>query len=293
MAKFAKPQKQAGAVMKQLQGTVIKSVRTVSNFEQALTRVAEYCQQMKLPSLQAMTINDVLTYLELRGQIVGQKTLDMERQAIQKMLQHVTGTLPVDKTLPVIKSEHQQVLLSRAYTVPQVELVAGQQKDSNSLATRISHAAGLRAHELLTLAKPTERPADKRPANSSKFSGREGIIYTVQGKGGLKREVLIPESLARELERCRRPAPVTVQDRGINYLSRYQLAGGQPWSNSFSAASNRALNWSRGAHGLRHSYAQERMHELQSLGLTRLSALETVSQEMGHFRPEITETYLR
>lgn len=50
---------------------------------------------------------------------------------------------------------------------------------------------------------------------------------------------------------------------------------------------------STGAHGLRHSYAQERMTELQNRGLSRDAALETVSQEMGHFRPEITETYLR
>jgi hypothetical protein len=35
------------------------------------------------------------------------------------------------------------------------------------------------------------------------------------------------------------------------------------------------------------------MSELQHGGLSRDEALETVSQEMGHFRPEITETYLR
>ena len=39
-------------------------------------------------------------------------------------------------------------------------------------------------------------------------------------------------------------------------------------------------------------FDQERMNELQ-YSLNRESALETVSQEMGHFRPEITETYLR
>ena len=61
---------------------------------------------------------------------------------------------------------------------------------------------------------------------------------------------------------------------------------------SVSAASERALGWSTGAHGLRHSYAQERMAELQA-SLSRDAALTTVSQEMGHFRPEITETYLR
>ena len=46
------------------------------------------------------------------------------------------------------------------------------------------------------------------------------------------------------------------------------------------------------AHGARHAYAQERMRELQRM-LLRAGALETVSQELGHFRPEIAETYLR
>ena len=127
----------------------------------------------------------------------------------------------------------------------------------------------------------------------SKFAGREGVIYTVQGKGGLIREVLIPSPLAERLEHVRLASPVRVTDRGVFYQSQYAIGGGQRWSNAFSAASIRTLGWSRGAHGVRHSYAQQRMQELQKLGLVRDMALRTVSQEMGHFRPEITETYLR
>jgi hypothetical protein len=41
--------------------------------------------------------------------------------------------------------------------------------------------------------------------------------------------------------------------------------GGRNWSNSFSKTSNRAFNWSRGAHGLRHTYAQERMKEIRGI----------------------------
>ena len=80
---------------------------------------------------------------------------------------------------------------------------------------------------------------------------------------------------------------------GITARTVRDIGGGQRWSNSFSAASERTMGRSTGAHGLRHSYAQERMRELQRTGMLRDRALETVSQEMGHFRPEITETYLR
>lgn len=293
MAKFARPDTQAASVMKVLQGDVLQSVGTVRNYEQALTRLAEYARETRIEGgLRGMSRTHVLTYLEQRGETVGQKTLDMERQAAQCMLQHVTGGLEPDERLPVIRSEHEQVLHSRAYTAEQVRLIATAQTERNALATEIAYAAGLRAHELLTLRLAAERPADERPAAEQKFSGRDGQRYTVEGKGGLCREVLIPHSLAERLEAQRQDSPPVVTDRGIHYQPQYCINGGQRWSASFSAAAVRALGWSSGAHGLRHSYAQERLNELQR-ELIREEALRVVSQELGHFRPEITEVYLR
>ncbi|GGW98150.1 hypothetical protein GCM10007391_35070 [Alteromonas halophila] len=115
----------------------------------------------------------------------------------------------------------------------------------------------------------------------------------MQGKGGLVRNVLIPTHLAERLENQRFKQPVTIVDRQINYLQRYDIGAGKKWSDSFSRASKRALFFSTGGHGLRHSYAQERMAELNQLGFARTVALQTVSQEMGHFRSQITEVYLR
>lgn len=296
MARFSSAEKQgakqAANVMKQLQGTVIKSVGTVRNYEQALKNVATTLAKSG-ESLKNLTPETAKTYLADRAAEVGQKTLDMERQAIQAMLQHVTHQLEQTERLEVIKSEHQQILESRAYSTEQVGMIAEHQTDKHSLATEIAHAAGLRAHELLTLAPASERPADLRPALESKFEGREGVLYTVAGKGGLVREVMLPKELAERLEERRLDEPKQVADRGVYYEQSYDIGAGKQFSDSFSKASDRALDWSTGAHGLRHSYAQERMDELQSMGYDRDTALETVSQEMGHFRPEITEVYLR
>ncbi|CCW32016.1 site-specific integrase [Xenorhabdus nematophila] len=294
MAKFASPARQAASVMKTMQGSALRSVGTVRNYEQALTRVAEWVKSSRVCSdLRKLTPATAIDYLKTRGEIVGQKTLDMERQAIQAMMHHVTGALPHGQTLPVIRAESPQVLTGRAYTPAQVALIVSAQTAKNALATELAYAAGLRAHELHTLAPVRECPANERPATATKWNGRDGQLYTVQGKGGLVREVLIPHHLAERLETLRRPDPRTVTDRGINYLSRYEIGAGKAWTNSFSAAASRVLGWSAGAHGVRHSYAQERMNELQRQGLVREDALTTVSQEMGHFRPEITETYLR
>ncbi len=51
-----------------------------------------------------------------------------------------------------MKSEQAQILSSRAYSPDQVALIAAAQQPANALATAIALAAGLRAHELLTLA---------------------------------------------------------------------------------------------------------------------------------------------
>lgn len=299
MAKFAKnidvqavATKQAANIMKQLQGKHLASVGTVRNYEERLTIVAKYANATFHCGLRTLTVAQAHQYLNDRATEIGQKTLDMERQAIQFMMQHLTGQLGKEEKLTVIKSEHQQILQSRAYTPEQAQMIAEAQTERNALSTEIAHAAGLRAHELHTLQRLHERTADPRPALNEKFTGRAGERYTVEGKGGLIREVLIPYSLAERLESRRLETPLQIVDRGVNYTSYYDINGGNRWSSSFTTASNRTLNWSAGAHGLRHSYAQERMNELQKTMLYE-NALTVVSQEMGHFRPEITEVYLR
>jgi len=55
-----------------------------------------------------------------------------------------------------------------------------------------------------------------------------------------------------------------------------------------SSPGSRVLGWSHGDHGLRHSYARERMVELQGQGRHYREA-----RELGHFRGDIDEVYLR
>lgn len=262
----------------------IHSLGTARGYGQALKGFADYLREHRLGDLPSATDQEARQYLAERSHQVGQKTLDLDRQAIQMHL---------GLRLEVVRSDRENALSTRSYTPAQVARIASAQSEANGLATRLAYHAGLRAHELLTLRPAGERSASgHRQWSADRFAGREGVRYTVVGKGGLVREVLLPHALAERLEAVRLDAPLAITDRGIHYQSHYDIGGGQRWSNSVSAASERALGWSTGAHGLRHSYAQERMAELQA-SLSRDAALTTVSQEMGHFRPEITETYLR
>lgn len=263
----------------------IHSVGTARNYEQALKGFAEYIQVNQLGDLASITAEEALQYLEERAEEVSQKTLDLDRQAIQMHL---------GVRLEVVKSEVETRLATRSYTPEQVERIAAAQSERNSLATQLAYDAGLRAHELLTLQPADERTASAhRQWSDDRFSGRSGVRYTVTGKGGLVREVLVSDQLAASLEEKRLAEPHTISDRGVHYMQHYDIGGGRSWSQSFSAASKRALGFSNGAHGLRHGYVQERMKELQATGMRYIQAKATIAQEVGHFAHKTTEAYLR
>lgn len=263
----------------------IHSLGTARGFKQSLKGTAAFMQENRLGDLRNLTVDIAHQYLEARASSVSQKTLDLDRQAMQMHL---------GQKLEVVKSERETQLSTRSYTASQVERIVSAQSERNGLATQVAHNAGLRAHELLTIRPAPERQASThREWSADRFAGREGVRYTVEGKGGLIREVLLSKDLANRLEATRLTEPRQVVDRGINYTQHYDIGGGRAWSQSFSAASQRELGFSNGAHGLRHSYAQERLDELQGRGMNYEDAKATVAQEVGHFDSSTTEAYLR
>jgi len=263
----------------------IHSLGTARGYEQALKGFADYLRQHRSGDLRSATEQEARQYLTERSQVVGQKTLDLDRQAIQ---------IHLGQRLEIVCSSKESILATRSYTSAQVERIANAQSEANSLATRLAYHAGLRAHELLTLRPAGERAASgHRQWSAERFTGREGDRYTVVGKGGLVREVMLSRELVTALEARRLEGPRLVIDRGVHYSPHYDIGGGRAWSQSFSSASKRELGFSNGGHGLRHSYAQERMTELQQRGMRYDQAKSTVAQEVGHFDKETTEAYLR
>lgn len=263
----------------------IHSLGTARGYGQALKGFADYLREHRLGDLPGATDQEARQYLAERSHQVGQKTLDLDRQAIQMHL---------GLRLEVVRSDRESALSTRSYTPAQVARIASAQSETNGLATRLAYHAGLRAHELLTLRPAGERSASgHRQWSADRFAGREGVRYTVVGKGGLVREVLLTRELAAAVEARRLEEPRLVVDRGVQYVQCYTIGGGRSWSQSFSSASRRELGFSNGGHGLRHSYVQERMDELQRRGMAYEQARATVAQEVGHFAGETTEAYLR
>ncbi len=269
----------------------IHSVGTARAYQQALTGASEWLKEKyRNQSLESMTAEQAVQYLQERAVGVRQKTLDLDRQALQ-ILPHIGKLERVKSRLGRSRLEAS----GRAYEPVHIRMIVAAQSERHSLATEIAYAAGLRGHELLTLRRADKQPASThREWSAERFDGRPDTVrYTVDGKGGLVREVALPFHLAERLEERLWKKSRTVTDRSVRYSQHYDLGGGLAWSRSFSAASKRVLGWSTGGHGLRHRYAQERLDELQREGHVYPDALEIVSQEMGHFRPDITEVYLR
>lgn len=268
---------------------VIHSIGTERNYVQALSGVGKWLHENHAGDLQNLTTDQAQQYLACRAGSVRQKTLNLDRQALQLVLEEHLDS--VESSLLPSKL----ATASRAYTPEQVHEISCHQTTRYALSTQLTYASGLRACELLSLRPCHERSASAHRAwSTNRFAGRKNIvIFTVAGKGGLIREVALPITLAAKLEERRLPTAKIVTDRGIFRERFYDIAGGKKWSADFSRASKIALGFSLGAHGLRHSFAQERLTEIQGHGFSHTEAMGIVAQELGHFDPSTTEAYLR
>jgi len=272
------------------------SIGTSRAYEQSLKQLAQHLKDTRQGDLKSVNRDQVENWLRHRAEEVGQKQLDQDRQATQAWLSY-----RYNQEIRIPRSEHKTRLdesknlanQSRVYEPQQLDRIQSRLSDHNSLAVQICRETGARAHEVGTIARPSEQPPNDRNWREDKFSGKDGISYTVQGKGGLTREVKLSRETADRLEQQRKDQPTSERDRGINYQSRYNVASGQSLSQAFTRASKAELGWSAGLHGLRHVYAQDRLDKMQEQGYTYTEAKEVVSQEVGHFREQTTEEYLR
>lgn len=265
----------------------IRSISTEKLYISAISSFLNWRSDMGLSITGPFLRKEKEEFLYAINEIFEQKQIDTFRQALQLVFQ---------EKLTRVHSEIATVYLPRSYKMDEIGEIIKHQSNPNLLSTALCIFSGLRDHELFTLQRIEERkPTENRPWLPNLFHGMGDYkIYTVKGKGGLIRQVAIQTILAEQLEICRLSDPVKVLDRGIFYDSIYAIGGGQAFSQSFCDASKNALGFSNGSHGLRHSYAKNRMKTLKNTGnFSSEECLKIVSEELGHFRPEITLTYLR
>lgn len=271
----------------ELARTKVVSILTETAHVAALTGFARWLSLVSGRHLKNSTPEYATRYLNHIAQTKKQASVSIARQAINLHL------LPKNQ-VPYVNSEIATSLENRAYTDAEIELLRHEAQPALSLSIGISASAGLRGMELITIAPLSALNPSPRIWHCGLFSGREDQVrYAVRGKGGLNREIRVTPKIAEQLDSTARPHPITVSHRGAHLHSHFDVIGGHAFSIQFGRLSKRILGFSLGAHGLRHSFCQQRRNELLSLGFSMDHAIKILSQELGHFCSKNTFAYLR
>ena len=269
--------------VKHLQFPPITSVATETAYRSSTTQFARSLWKNQRIKLLRSELSHAMGWLNERASFVRQKTLDLDRQALSHKF---------SDRIPWVKSQVPDLVKWRPYQPKQIELLMEEARSNEDLPIAICTTAGVRTMELVTICKAGDHAESERDW-PERFLGRETWVpYVVHGKGNLFREIRVPLEISEALEKVRRPQPVRVASREQKYWSYYDILGGQRFGQAFSRLSVRALGWSTGAHGLRHSFARFRFIELLEHGLDENLAVRVLAGELGHFSVKNTLGYL-
>lgn len=270
--------------VKNLEFPPVTSVSTESNYRSSMTTFATDQWTKRRIKLLNSTVEQGEKWLQGRKTVVGQKQLDQDRQALSNKF---------GRRLPYVRSEIPDLIKWRPYSPEQIDLLIQAATNELALSIVICPTAGLRSMELLTIGTTEDHEESPRDWPEHRFVGRETwISFIVRGKGNLFREIRLPPCIAAALEATRRPEPTRVRSREPEYVSHYDLVGGQRLSQQFTRLSMKVLGWSSGVHGLRHSFALGRFYELRQLQFDEAVAMKILAGEMGHFSIANTQGYL-
>jgi len=161
----------------------------------------------------------------------------------------------------------------RAYDDPAA--VVREMTGDNRIVSTLQHQAGLRVSEAAHI------KADQLKGTTiDELTGEKVGRLSIQGKGGLVRDIKVPLDVYRELETKTNDGTFKADIREYrNQLKTAAEATGQTYDR-------------RSTHGLRWNFAQQQMDKYTQ-SMSYEEALLRTSHDLGHKRPSITEHYLK
>ena len=210
--------------------------------------------EAKAQEVSSGTLN---TYSSLMNKVADNLNKDNIGSLNRQDIQSIRNDLKEDYGL---KSDH----LNRAYDNPEA-IKAEMQNSTMSISADLQLEAGLRASDSIDSSKWTINPNNTITIENSKG----GISYTTK------------ELSQNTIEKAKSAIEANYKANYTEYKEALKEAvekTGQEWDKN-------------GTHGLRYSFAQERLEELKNLGMTENEAKGQVSLEMGHSRIDITNHY--
>ena len=183
---------------------------------------------------------------------------------------------------PIASAHLEKDIEARAYQRPD-ELVKAIRDDKFRLCAEVMHQGGARINEASMI--------DEKRMGGYRIDavrGEVGIIK-LEGsdtKGGKARDLMVSKGTYQKLEKY-------IKENGKFNVNRTN-GERQKLREAIKEAAGITGQKYTGAHGLRHCYAQERVHEKENIqDKSYLNAIAEVAKEMGHERPSITEHYLK
>ncbi len=163
----------------------------------------------------------------------------------------------------------------RAYESPE-KIIEGIQDVKHQIAARSQLESGARIHEISLI-----KPDQLRGIGQDSINGEKCGVIEIKGKGGKIRELHVSPMIYEKILN-------TIKTEGNFKIDK------NDYRTDLRQACESCNEKYTGSHGLRWSYAQERMERLQSAcGMSYEQSLCEVSRALGHERPDITEHYLR
>ncbi len=165
---------------------------------------------------------------------------------------------------------------TRNYDNPK-SLIGAIQDERYSIASHIQYESGARIDELYKL---TEK--NLHGLSVDDYTKNTIGLVEVKGKGGKVRELNLKLDTYKRLE------------SHIKQNGSFELKDKTEYRNALKQAAilTNQIYDLRASHGLRWNFAQERFRELQKNSVPYIEAIQIVSIQMGHNRPDITERYL-
>jgi len=222
------------------------------------------------------TVNSFLESKIAQG--VARATFDKYASAVEKFVtalnkfqeQHNLPQISIDisESRQIAQEMLERTTQSRAYSDPQ-SLINNIKNDVFKVIAEAQLQGGFRLSELNHM-------------SLANFKGN-GIFEVLQGKGGLNREIQLPNDIYNKLLELAKQ-PNTTNNKFAFDMNQYRL--------ELKAAAQASQQAYTGSHGLRWNFAQSKYLELsEKYGEVR--ALQMVSNLLGHSRSDITKHYLR
>lgn len=167
---------------------------------------------------------------------------------------------------------------NRAYTDPQ-NLIGNIKNETHKIIAQAQKEGGFRVSELNHLREKNLNGITKDPVTREE----KGSILIQQAKGGKSGEKLVSPETYNKLKEV-------IQNSKDQILKFNENSYRNSLKNSANITNQEYVK--KGTHGLRYNFAQERFKEVQRAGQSFDKALQQVSNEMFHTRPDITLHYV-